>query len=242
MTGKLDPVQQGERHLAVRVSRVESRSGRAVLSPVGRWCWDVVTQQVPAPCAPGVDNAYDPGPRGSLPALLPRVDINDAMSTTDTWQDGDLSLHMVEDSAHASSEFHQVYDVVGTIDGHDVSAPAGEFNPLLYKRLVDLGHGVRGLAVNSGPETWHILAFVDGRLVPVVAPQGDYRLHPGVPSVIYDGQGHLAQTWIGPDGQVFTTVQTGGVGQDELIQWQVTDSSGTKLEPVDRGQACIDDF
>ncbi len=243
MTGTLDPVQNGERHLAVQVSRVEGRGDRSVITPVGRWCWDVVTQQTPAPCAPGVDNAYDPGPHGSLPALLPRVDINDSISPSQTWQGDGVSLRLEEDPEHARPELHQVYDVVGTIDGHDVSARAGVFNPLLYKAFLDLGHGVRGLAVTSGPEpTWHILALVDGHLVPVAAPRGTYRLHPGVQSVLYRGKGQFAQTWIGPDGRLFTSVQTGGVGQDELIQWQVADSSGTKLEPVDLGRMCMDEF
>jgi len=48
--------------------------------------------------------------------------------------------------------------------------------------------------------------------------------------------------WIGPDGQVFTSLQTGGPGQDELCEWQVTDGSGTELTAVDLGRLCMDDY
>ena len=67
-------------------------------------------------------------------------------------------------------------------------------------------------------------------------------LHPGAYAVIDHGKGHPADTWVGPDGQVFTSVQIGSIGQDELYRWQVTDDSGTTLEAVDLGPLCIDDF
>ena len=193
MTGKLDPMQLGERRLAVDVSRVEPRSGRRpFVTPIGRWCWDTVGQQVPAPCPEGVNDAFDTGPHGSLPALLPRADINrDTITTYDTWQEGSTSLHFVEDPARASSRFEQVFDVVGTIDGHDVSARAGTFNPILFTKYVDLGDGVRGLAViDDGPRTqWHLLSYVDGRLVPLPVSGG---LRPGVDAVPKDGVGYAA--------------------------------------------------
>ena len=245
MKGVLDPMQRGERHLAVKASRLEVRSGRPVLVPVGHWCWDVVTQKVPAPCPDGVDDAFDPGPHGSLPPLLPRVDINDSISLTDTWHEGSTSLHFEQGSVKATSEFHQAYDVVGTIDGHDVSAPGGVFQPILFKRFIDLGHGVRGLAVdnNSGSApSWNLLSFVDSRLVPLTVASGLNGLHPGTQVVDDHGQGRPATTWIGPRGQVFTSVQTGGPGQDELIRWQVTDGSGTRLAPVDLGRLCMNDY
>jgi hypothetical protein len=242
MEGRLDPVQEGERHLAVHVSRVEGRSGRPVITPVGNWCWDVVAQQEPAPCAPGTDNAYDPGPHGTLPALLPIYSASEHFIQIDGWHAGDVSLDVAEGPVKEKSVFKQLYVVKGTIEGHHVSASIGPSFPNLVERFMDLGHGVRGLAVANSPETWTLLSFVDGRLVTLAAPTGDNSLHPGVVSVIYRGKGEPAETWIGPDGQVFTTLQTGGPGQDELIQWQVTDSSGTKLEPVDLGRVCVDDF
>ena len=181
--------------------------------------------------------------RPSRPSLEPRVDINDTIDPLGTWQEGSTSLHLVEGPIHANSQFDQVYDVVGTIDGHDVSARAGVFNPLLYKTFVDLGHGVRGLVATSGPvPTWNILAFVDGKLVPLPVAAAPDGVRPGVQSVVHSGKGHPAQTWIGPDRQVFTSVQTGGVGQEQLVRWQVTDSSATKLEPVDLGRLCMDEF
>jgi len=244
MTGKLDPVQNGERHLAVLASRAEVRNGSPVITPVGRWCWDVVTQQVPAPCAPGVDNAYDPGPRGSLPALLPLFSATEhGASETDGWREGSTFLRTEEGPVHEDSPFKQQYVVQGTIDGHDVSAPAGLSFPNLVQTFVDLGHGVRGIAItDDGLGVWHLLSFVDGRLVPLAAPEGDFTLHPGVISVADGKVFDVAQTWISPDKQVFTRLQTGGAGQFQLYQWQVTDGSGTKLEPLDRGQVCIDDY
>jgi hypothetical protein len=245
MSGRLDSLQTGQRRLAVRVTRHLPRHGNLVDSKSqGGWCWDVVTQKVPAPCPSGEDDAYDPGPHGSLPSLLPRVDVSDSISPGDSWHDGSVSLRFVKDPAHATSEFHQLYDVAGAIDGHAVSARAGVFNPFLYERLIDLGHGVRGLAVDNvgADQSWTLLAFVHGKLVPLPAPGGTYSLHPGTQSVRDHGKGHEAENWIGPDGQVFTTVQTGGPGQDQLFEWQVTDGSGTELAPVNLGHVCMDDF
>ncbi len=244
MTGQLDPMQKGERHLAVLASRVEARAGRSVVSPVGRWCWDVVTQDVPAPCPDGVDNAFDPGSHGSLPALLPRFSEQRTADRYNAWQQGSTSLRLVKDPEHAQSVFHQVFDVLGTIDGHDVSARAGVFGPTLFKTFVDLGHGVRGLAVdNIGAEqSWTLLSFVDGKLVRLPISGGLHGLHPGTQVVPYRGKGQVGVTWIGPDGQVFTSLQTGGPGQDELFEWQVTDGSGTELTAVDLGRLCMDDY
>jgi hypothetical protein len=244
MVGRLDPVQQGERHLAVLASRVEGHSGRRpVITQVGRWCWDVVAQQTPVPCAPGVDNAYDPGPHGSLPRLLPRYSASQhSIDTINGWRTKDVSLEVVEGPVKEKSVFKQLYVVKGTIEGHDVSASVGPSFPNLVTRFVDLGHGVRGLAVANSPETWTLLSFVDGRLVTLAAPRGENSLHPGVLALLHRGKVEHAETWIGPDGQVFTSLQTGGLGQDELIRWQVTDSSGTRLEPVDLGRVCIDDY
>jgi hypothetical protein len=246
MTGQLDPMQTGERHLAVKVSRVEGRAGRPVISPVGRWCWDVVMQDVPAPCPAGVDNAFDPGPHGSLPPLLPRTGVADAISPNETWREGSTALHLVESSVHATSSVNQAYNVVGTIDGHPVSAHAGTWQVGLMKRFVDLGHGVRGVATisldndnaNSG-WTWHLLPFVDDRLV---SPSVSDTLYPGVSNVVAHGKGHAGETWIGPDGQVFTSVALGDQGYVELFQWQVTDASGRALEAVDLGEVCMDAY
>ncbi len=241
MSGLLDPMQHGARHLAVRASRFVPRHGSLAAVDVGTWCWDVVAQHVPAPCSDGVDNAFDPGPHGSLPALLPRVSSEDYADEVHGWHEGSTALDVVEGAVKVSSFLQQGYDVRGTIDGHEVSAPAGFATPTLVKKYVDLGHGVRGIAViDNSKSTWNLLAFVDGRLVPLsvsgeVLPTTDLGL-------VLDGKVRRAETWMGPDGQVFTRVQTGGPGQFHVYEWQVTDSSGTRLEPVDVGTACIDDF
>ena len=110
--------------------------------------------------------------------------------------------------------------------------------------FVDLGHGVRGLAVdNVGAEQSRtLLSFVDGKLVRLPISGGLPGLHPGTQVAPYRGKGQAGVTWIGPDGQVFTSLQTGGPGQDELFEWQVTDGSGTELTAVDLGRLCMDDY
>jgi hypothetical protein len=242
MTGALDPMQEGARHLAVRVSRVDARPGHPVLTPVGRWCWDVVDQPVPVPCPSGVDDAYDPGPHGSLPTLLPWFDTARRTTTYDAWQDGSTSLHMEEGPVHTTSVFKQAFDVVGTIDGHHVSAPAGVFDPGVLETFVDLGHGVRGLVVLNDASSWKILSFVDDRLV-TVSVTASSGVRPGATGVLDEqGAGHPVDTWIGPQGDLFSTVQTGGIGQDELIRWQVTDGSGSTLVADDLGPVCIDRY
>ncbi len=177
-------------------------------------------------------------------ALLPRFSEQRTADRYNAWQQGSTSLRLVKDPVHAQSVFHQVFDVVGTIDGHDVSARAGVFGPTLFKTFVDLGHGVRGLAVdNIGAEqSWTLLSFVDGKLVRLPISGGLHGLHPGTQVVPYRGKGQVGVTWIGPDGQVFTSLQTGGPGQDELFEWQVTDDSGTELTAVDLGRVCMNDY
>jgi hypothetical protein len=249
VSGVLDPMQQGQRHLAVYASRVVVRSGHLHVLPIGRRCWDVVTQQVPAPCPAGVDDAFDPGPHGSLPALLPKSDLNDSINVGETWQQDPVSLTLTKDPVHAASDQNQVYDVVGTIAGHHVSAPVGTWLVGLMKRYVDLGHGVHGLApfsIGEGGWDWHLMAYVDGRLVPLPVAgdphPGPFSLRPGADPVVADGKGHAGSTWISPGGRVFTTVSLGDQGYVELYEWQVTDSSGTELRAVDLGEVCMDSF
>jgi hypothetical protein len=231
LSGLLDPMQHGQRHLAVYVTRTDVGTRNLLETRLGRWCWDVVTQQVPAPCPNGVDNSFDPGPHGSLPILFPRVDNQHSITTDgDTWTTKTVSLHLEKDRVHAKEGSDQIYDVVGTIDGHPVRARAGVFIPLLFKTFVDLGHGVRGLAVEDadhGPG-WNFLAYVDRSLIPAGV---NSNLHPGDP---YD-------TWVA-GGKAFTRVPHGTVGHYELYRWEVTDASGRHVVPVDLGEVCMDDF
>jgi hypothetical protein len=237
MSGALDPMQAGQRHLAVTASRVEAQSsGVPAFVPVGRWCWDVVGQSVPVPCPAGQDNSFDPRPHGSIPPLFPRFDTNDLITTFGTWRDKNVSLHLEEGPVHAKKNFNQIFDLVGTIDGHRVSAEAGLLGPNVLKTFVDLGHGVRGIVVTdatgadpSGPG-WNLLSYVDGRLTLTAVRS---NLGPGT---------SYGDTWVGPGGLVFMRVPYGTVGHDELYRWQVTDSSGKAVVPVDLGPVCIDDF
>jgi hypothetical protein len=234
MGGRLDPLQHGARHLAVDVSRMTLDPPRS--SSLGRWCWDVLTQQVPAPCPTGQDDAFDPGPHGSLPSLLPPMDNDDSISPlgaggSGTWREGSVSLHLADGPVEATEPQDQVYDVVGTIDGHHVSARAGVFTPTMFKTFVDLGHGVRGLALENATDLggWTLLSYVDHRLVPTTV---NSNLHPG----------EVFETWIGPDKQVFTRVRDGVAGHWRLYRWEDTDTSGRYLVPVSLGVVCIDDF
>jgi hypothetical protein len=251
MTGALDPAQDGAQHVAVQVSRSAPEGGGLVQRPVGTWCWDSTTHQAPAPCPDGVSYAYDPGSHGSLPALLPAASpgwIRNAGSHRDSWQDGGTSLRIVKGQPITSSPSDQTYDVVGTVDGQRVKAQIGEARALLYATYVDLGHGVRGLVANdSQASTWNLLALTDHGLVPlsIGSPSSDaggqFSLHPGTFAVRVRGRLRLATTWIA-GGKVFTRVATKDVGRFQTYEWQVTDSSGTTLRPVDLGKVCIDDF
>ncbi len=248
MMGTLDPAQRKDERLAVAVSRFAPEGNQLVEKPVGHWCWDTATQGVPAPCPSGVTDAYDPGPHGSLPSLLPRLSP-DFMLPGDTWRDGSTVVHLVKGNPHTASFIKQTYDVVGTIDGHQVSARAGYAMPRVLQTFVDLGHGVRGLVgVDDSLETWNLLAVSGDGLVPVAPPdpshggQGETYLHPGTLGLIEDGTARTADTWIGADGHVFTRVATDRTGRFRTYEWQVTDSSGTRLRAVDLGTLCIDDF
>jgi hypothetical protein len=57
-----------------------------------------------------------------------------------------------------------------------------------------------------------------------------------------DGKPHRSDTWLGPDDQVFSRVETGGAGHYRVYEWQVVDSSSTRLRAVDLGEVCMDDF
>lgn len=232
MSGFLNAMQHGQRRLAVYVTRTDVGTKHLLETRLGRWCWDVATQQVPTPCADGEDYAFDPGPHGGLPTLLPRFSTQRVMFTNDdTWENGRVSLHMEEGPVHAKEGSDQVYDLVGTIDGHPVRAPAGVFIPTLLKTFVDLGHGVHGLAVEAavgdGPG-WNFLSYVDHSLV---STRVNSNLLPGDPYT----------TWVA-GGKAFTRVPHGTVGHFEVYRWEVTDPSGRQVVPVDLGEVCMDDF
>jgi hypothetical protein len=247
MTGVLDPAQGGTQ-LAVQVSRSVPKGGGLVQQPVGRWCWDTATQNLPAPCPAGVSYGFDPGQHGSLPALLPIADPAWIWPLGPrSWHEGRTRLRIVEAHPHTRSPIDQVYEVVGTIDGRHVSAPLGKERPRLFTTYVDLGHGVRGLAADVGGETSHLLsATVDG-LVPLSVKDpthgssGGLYLHPGTFAVTDGRDVRAAATWIA-GGKVFTRVETGAFDRFQTYEWQVTDSSGTTLTPVDLGVVCMDDF
>jgi hypothetical protein len=246
MSGALDPMQDGQRRRAVKVTRFLPRHGDLASSYVGRWCWDVVTQKVPAPCPQGVTDAFDPGTHGSLPNLA-RTRGGDY---GDSWASGSTDLRIAKARPHVKSLFKQLYNVVGTIDGQQVSGPAGYADPSLWQSFIDLGHGVRGLATNDvSKSTWNLLAVTSNGLVPLAADDpsnganGANYLHPGTMAAPVGGKLHRSDTWLGPDDQVFTRVENGdGAGHYRVYDWQVSDSSSTTLTPVDLGEVCMDDF
>jgi hypothetical protein len=114
----------------------------------------------------------------------------------------------------------------------------------LFETYVDLGHGVRGLAVaDDGSATWNLLALTDQGLVPVsvAGGHGPDSLHPGTLGLLVDGKARNADTWIA-GGRVFTRLETGETGRYRTFEWQVTDASATKLAAVDLGTVCLDDY
>jgi hypothetical protein len=251
MTGALDPAQDGQQRVAVQVSRAVPRAQGLVQKPVGTWCWDLAAQSLPTPCPAGASYAFDPGPHGSLPSLLPIGDpdwIWNVGTHKESWQEGGTRLRSVTGQPHTSSRYDQTYDVVGSVEGQHVSARIGKARTRLFTTYVDLGHGVRGLAA-ADPQTsaWNLLAVTDQGLVPLSfgspadTPGGQFYLHPGTNEVTVGGHIRPATTWIA-DGRVFTRVDTARFGRYRTYEWQVTDSSGTTLEPVDLGTVCIDDF
>jgi hypothetical protein len=230
MSGELDPLAHGSRYLAVKASRLTLDPPQ--LTDLGRWCWDVSTQQVPQPCPDGEDYAFDPGPRDSLPALLPYFDNNDSIGTEgETWDGDGASLRVVEGETHTTDPMKQGYDLVGTIDGHHVSAHAGGFTSTVFKTFVDLGHGVRGIVVEGADiETgWNVLSYVDGTL-------RDTQVRSDVlPGAVFD-------TFVGPAHEVFTKIRLATVGHFEVYRWEVSDDTGRYLIPVKVGEVCFDDF
>lgn len=149
---------------------------------------------------------------------------------------------------HLIGVLTQRWNLVGAALGRQVSARAPGDQPLLYERFVDLGHGVRGLVfVDATVPTWDLLAVTDHGLVALrTQPPDDVvgldHLHPGTPGMVVDGTQRDGRTWIGPDGQVFTGIDTGEAGHYHLYRWQVTDATGSTLRPVDLGTVCLDDL
>jgi hypothetical protein len=251
MGGWLDPLQRGKQRLAVDVSRFvfQDQGSEEALQekPLGRWCWDTAAQSLPQPCPDGVTYAYDPGPRDLLPAVLPSASPDRIFASSghpDTWRDGTTELRIVKRQPHEKSVFDQRFDLVGSLDGRPVSAHIGKGPVRLLETFVDLGHGVRGLVVvDDVAAWWNLLAVTPRGLVPLspTEPGTGQTLHPGTLGFRDDGKLRAAQTWIA-DGTVFTRVETSRAGRFQLYEWQVTDSSGAKLTPVDLGTVCIDDF
>jgi hypothetical protein len=76
---------------------------------------------------------------------------------------------------------------------------------------------------------------------PTHGSSGGLYLHPGTFAVTDGRDVRAAATWIA-GGKVFTRVETGAFDRFQTYEWQVTDSSGTTLTPVDLGVVCMDDF
>jgi hypothetical protein len=236
-TGLLDPLQHGQRLVAVTARRWSLHDGRLTSHPDGLRCWDRSSGRPPTECAPSQHGAYDAGPHGSLPSLLPAVErprpgTRTVRFKTDVWT--------LRRTPQVELGMHR-YDLLDRHRGHTLVARVPlDFPPVMFGSPVDLGGGRRGVLLSQeggDRDSWHVYTRSSGE-VRRLTTSGPVRLGGG-----FVRTGDAAYlSWLTPDGQIYTRVGTPRPGHFRVFAWKPVGHGATGLRAVPLGTVCIDDL
>jgi len=239
--GVLDPLQSGADRVVV-VSRAWHLR-RGVLTPtgVGVRCWDRAAGTPPAPCPGGRSYAYDAGPRGDLPPLLPAIpragagDTGVVTSNHDRWVLHRATPPGPQDAAR--------YDLVLSGRGatRTVRIEAG-WPPTLAATPVSVGELTDGVLVSQeggDSDTWRVFVDWAGGIVEL-ATEGPIPLGGGFAS----GGDAAYLSWQAADGRLYTRLGTTTPGRFRVWAWQPTGATASippTLVAERLGIVCIDE-
>jgi hypothetical protein len=240
--GSLDPLQHGADRVVV-VSRTWSlRDGKLAPAGAGVRCWDRTSTVPPHACASGQDWAYDVGPHGHLPALLPTVRPAWADRSSIAFDDGTWKVHNLDADVDPEAA---PYSLTHTRRGvtHTAQVPVG-WAPALFGSPVRLGHGRSAVLLSQeggDSDTWRVYADLGGRVQPLPV-RGPVRLGGGFVRTAA-GQSVL-YSWLTPHGRLFTRIGTGREGHYHVYAWRPVGGDATTpatLAAHDLGTVCLDE-
>ena len=239
--GTLDPLQHGQDRVVVLARSWASVDGRLSATGAGVRCWDRTAGGPPVSCAPGQEWAYDAGPLGRLPALLPADPGRLAARHGVTFDNGDSwSLHAATPAGPVESpHVDLVFAGEGTTES--VRVPPG-WGPSMRRSPVRLADGVEAVLLSQeggDSDAWRLFTFTAGR-VQQVETRGPVALGGG-----FTRDGATAYlSWMSAAGHLFTRLGTGAPGHYRVYAWE-PDGAGPSGAPVlrarDLGVVCLDE-
>ena len=238
--GLLDPLQKGQHHVAVLARAWSLDDGRLVPQRVGVRCWDRTLDQPPAPCSPGQDWAFDVGPHGDLPPMLPTDPGRAAGPEGVTFVSGDhWQLSAIDASADPETSRWRL-EYTGTGGTRSVRVPAG-WAPSMYRSPVRVGDLTEGLLVRQeggDSDTWRVYVRWGGRVQQLVT-RGPLPLGGG-----FGPDGDTAYlSWMDHDGNLYTRIGTTHPARFHVYAWRPvggTAYDAPVLQAVDLGTVCLD--
>jgi hypothetical protein len=239
--GALDPLQHGQDRVVVLARSWASVDGRLSATGAGVRCWDRTVAGPPVSCAPGQEWAYDAGPHGTLPALLPADAGRRAGSNGVIFDNGDSwSLRTATSGGPVESpDVDLVFTGRGTTQ--ILRVPPG-WVPSMFRSPVRLADGAAAVLLSQeggDSDTWRLFTFAAGR-VQQVETHGPLALGGGF---THDGATAYL-SWMSADGDLFTRLGTGTPGHYRVYAWE-PDGAGPTGAPVlearDLGMVCLDE-
>lgn len=238
-TGMLDPLQDGRRRVALVARRWTLSQGRLSSHADGLRCWVRGAAPAPTTCGPHRHWAYDAGPHGRLPSLLPEAarprstTRAHVVSGADTWSLRPTSRVRLGVRRFALLDRHHAHVLRRLVPLN--------FSPVMFRRPVHLGRAAHGVLLSQEGgdlDSWHVYARWDGR-IRQLPTRGPVRLGGG-----FLETGDTAYlSWTTPAGRLFTRVGTPRPGHFRVYAWRAgLGPAGPYLHAVSLGTVCIDDL
>jgi hypothetical protein len=238
--GTLDPLQHGVGRVVVLARSWALVGDRLAPTAAGVRCWDRTTPGTPESCEQGQHWAYDAGPHGGLPVLLPAAAASQVGREGVTFDHGDSwSLRAATPPGPVESRsVDLVFSGRGTTAS--VRVPPG-WAPTLVGSPVRLSAGAQAVLLSQeggDSDTWRLFTFAAGR-VQRVDTTGPVALGGGFTR---DGSSAYL-SWMSADGRLFTRLGTGTEGHYHVYAWEpgASPAGAPVLRARDLGIVCLDE-
>jgi hypothetical protein len=239
--GGLDPLQKHQDHVAVVARSWTLSGGRLTATRAGVRCWDRSSTSVPFVCGPHQHWAYDAGPHGDLPSLLPADRVTEAGTGGVTFDNGE-SWVLRRATPPGRVDFPHMDLVWGADGATETIRVRPGFGPSMRRSPVQLDGETEGVLLSQeggDSDTWGVYLHWGGRLQ-LLRTEGPVELGGGFTQ---DGLSSYI-SWMTPDGRLYTRIGTSRPGHDKVYAWVPSGGTATTA-PVLRadylGIVCIDD-